>query len=135
MNSVMCEKSNARRGQQFMADVPEARVTTNKPPLSSTEVDYFGPFLVKQVRSHLKRYVCIFTCMSSRAIHLEVAVSLETDSFIQALRRFISRRGPPELIFSDNGTNFKGVHKELQACLAALIKKKVNDFLVPQGVD
>ena len=66
---------------------------------------------------------------------MEVAFSLETDSFIQAFRRFINRRGPPEHMYSDNGTNFKGGHKELQDGLAAVNKRSVNNFLVQRGIE
>ena len=81
-------------------------------------IDYFGPFLVKQGRSEVKRYGCIFTCLTSRAIHLEVAHTLETDSFLAALLRFMSRRGSPKVIRSDNGTNLTracGIHTELES--------------------
>lgn len=60
--------------------------------------------MIKEGRKELKRYGCLFTCLASRAVHIETANSLETDSFIQALRRFIARRGPIREIRSDNGT-------------------------------
>ena len=88
-----------------MADLPSGRLQVNKPPFSHVGVDYFGPFLVAQGRSKAKRYGCIFTCLTVRAVHLDISHNLTTDSFINALRRFIARRGPPEQFYSDNGTN------------------------------
>ncbi len=79
-----------------MADLPSDRVTANDPPFTSVGVDYFGPAQVKQGRSHVKRYGCIFTCMDTRAVHIEMAHSLNTDS----IRRFISLRGRPRNIRS-----------------------------------
>ena len=55
-----------------------------------------------------KRYGCIFTCLRYTAVHIEVANDLSTDSFINVVLRFVARRGPPTIIYSDNGTNFKG---------------------------
>jgi hypothetical protein len=57
-------------------------------------VDYFGPWLVKEGRREVKRYGVLFTCMASRAVHLEIAHSMDTSSFINAYRRFVGRRGP-----------------------------------------
>ena len=91
-----------------MADLPRQRVTADKPPFSSTGVDFFGTFLVKLGRSQVKRYGCIFTCLAVRTVHIEVAYSLDTDSFINAFQRFICRRGQPMEIISDNGTNLVG---------------------------
>jgi len=51
--------------------------------------------------------------MASRAVHLEIAQSLEASAFIQAFRRFSCRRTTPKFMFSDNGTNFKGAEREL----------------------
>ena len=59
---------------------------------SEVGIDYFGPLTVHQGCSHVKHYGCIFTCLQSRAVHLEIAHSLESDSFLGALQRFISRR-------------------------------------------
>ena len=60
-----------------------------------------------------KRYLCLFTCLASRAVHLEMAYSLDVDSFLNALNRMINRRGVPEEILSDNGPNFFAANKEL----------------------
>lgn len=75
------------------------------------------PFLVTSRRARgiksMKMYVCLFVCFTIKAIHLEVAFSLSTDSFLTALRRFIARRGRCSLLFSDCGTNFVGAHRKL----------------------
>ncbi|PIK33170.1 hypothetical protein BSL78_30017 [Apostichopus japonicus] len=134
-NCFRCKRRNSARGQQFMADLPKERVTPDLPPFTYTGVDYFGPFMVKVGRSMLKRYGCIFTCLASRAVHLEVSHSLDTDSFIHTLRRFINRRGHPQKILSDNGSNFKCAQKELKKNLDALKGDKVGRFLAQRGVD
>ncbi|GBP82294.1 hypothetical protein EVAR_86648_1 [Eumeta japonica] len=64
-------------------------------------------------RRHEKRYGALFTCLTTRAVHIELAESLSSDSMILALRRFIARRGTPRVMYSDNGTNFVGANKEL----------------------
>lgn len=68
-------------------------------------------------REREKRYGCLFTCLVTRAVHIEVAHSLDTDSFLSALYRSIALRGLPELIHSDNGRNFVGADEELRALL------------------
>ena len=90
-NCFVCKRLSASPNIQKMADLPKDRVTPEKPPFSHVGVDCFGPFLVKQGRSQVKRYGCIFTCLVLRAVHIEVIHSLETDSFINALQRFIAR--------------------------------------------
>ena len=78
---------------QKMADLPKERVTPGQPLFSHVGIDYFGPFMEKQGRSQVKRYGCIFTCLTIRAVHIEIGHSLETDSFINTLRQLIARRG------------------------------------------
>lgn len=83
----------------------------------------------------IKRYGCLFTCLTKRAIHLEVAHTLNTDSFINALQRFIARRGPPKQIRSDNGTNFVGSFKELKASITGWNQTKISDHLLQNNVE
>ena len=111
-----------------MADLQGCRVQTDKPPFYKVGVDYFSPFLVKQGRSRIKRYGCIFSCLTTRAVHIEVSSDLSTDSFINAMRRFIARRSQPDEIFSDNGTNFAGAKRILRESLQSLQQSKLNNF-------
>jgi hypothetical protein len=112
-----------------MADLPLERITPNEPPFTFVGVDFFGPFMVKVGRNLVKRYGCMFTCMTIRAVHIEVAHSLETDSFIDALQRFICRRGQCVEIRSDNGTNFVGGERELREAVLAWNKDKMHEFM------
>ena len=73
-----------------MSDLPEERVI-QATPFHYSDMDVFGPFYVKEGRKTLKCYGLIFTCLASRAVHLETLNTMETDSFISALRRFINR--------------------------------------------
>ena len=131
---VSCKKRNAKVGEQLMADLPECRSQIHKDPFSHVRVDYCGPFLVKQGRSMVKRYCCVFTCLTIRAIHIEVAHTLSTESFIEALRRFIARRGRPEQIYSDNGTNFIGAQRVLRELLESWNQGRIEEFLRQQHV-
>ena len=101
-----CQRKNAPTGEQIMAKLPQDRVTPHEPPFTYVGVDYFGPIEVKQRRSRVKHWVWLFTCLTVCAIHVEVAHSLNTDSMINALRRFINLRGCPKEIRSDCGSNF-----------------------------
>ena len=87
-----------------------------QPPFTYTSLDFFGPFFVKRSRSTTKSVWVHVCCFNSQAVHIEDVSSPETDTFIQALLRFISVRGCPKEIWSDNGTNFTGAQREL--CLS-----------------
>lgn len=76
----------------------------------------------------------IFTCLASRAVHLEVAVSLETDACVNALQRFISRRGQVTHLVSDNGTNFIGAERELREAVDALDYQRIGGVLAQAGI-
>lgn len=105
-----------KAGKQKMADLPQNHITPDLPPFTSTGIDYFGPIEVKRGRAHLKNvmYGVIFTCLVSHAVHLEVASSPDTDSCINAIRRFIARRALVKTIRTDQGTNFINAQNELQ---------------------
>ena len=111
---LKCRRWNTRPYEQMMAPPPSARVTPCCLPFSSVGVDYFGPIRVKSRRSQVKRYGCAITCLAIRAVDIEIAHDLTTGSFIQAFTRFVSRRGPPIEVYSDNGTNFKGAEVEIK---------------------
>ena len=109
---VTCRKLRGRTQDQKMSDLPPERLTPS-PPFTYTGMDVFGPFYIKEGRKELKRWGLIFTCLASRAIHLETLNAMTTDSFLNALRRFISRRGKVRQLRSDQGSNFVGAKNEL----------------------
>ena len=133
-----CFLCRVRRAQQqfpFMADLPLCRAAINQPPFSHCGVDCWGPVLIKQGRKRLKRWGVIFTCMTIRCVHLEAVESSETDTFINALRRFVNRRGSPLHMYSDNGKNFEGASAELQEFVKKLAANAVKDFASTKAIE
>lgn len=82
---VTCRRITGKVGEQKMVDLPDDCLMTDKPPFTNTGVDFFGPFDVKWGRGTVKRYGVLFTCLTLRAVHIEVADSLDTDSCINAI--------------------------------------------------
>ena len=129
-----CKRRQSPVAEPKMADLPKSRVTPSKSPFTFAGVDCFGPFNVKRGRSLVKRYGIIFTCLTTRAINIEVASTLDTDSFLNALRRFVARRGSPEEIRSDNGGNFVSGEKELRKCIEEWNQDKIHQELLVKNV-
>ncbi|XP_053400439.1 uncharacterized protein LOC128545940 [Mercenaria mercenaria] len=123
-----CRRWKAKAARQIMGPLPEFRLGKSMQAFSETAVDFAGPFLTKQGRGkvRLKRYLCVFTCMACRAVHLEIAYNLDTDSFMNTFYRFISRRGLPKLVVSDNGSNFIGAARELRELYDQLDKNVIS---------
>ena len=94
--------------------------TTLLPTGKLQGINYFGPWLIKDGRKEVKRYGVLFTCMVSRAVHVETANALTTDSFLNAYHRFVARRGPIRQLRSDQGTNFVGARSELEKALTEM---------------
>ena len=134
-NCYHCRKLHAKPEGQKMADLPESRLQIDSHPFAFTGLDYFGPMLIQQKRSQIKRYGCIFTCLTTRAVHLEVSVDLSTDSFINVLRRFLSRRGPVIHFYSDNGSNFAGAERVLRDSLKEWNQHQIEEFLLQRNTD
>ena len=134
---VTCKKLNPRTLQPKMADLPTQRIDIGTTPFQHTGVDYFGPITVKILRSRAKRWGCIFTCLSTRAVHLELSSKLDTDAFINTLERFTNRRGRPQKMYSDCGTNFKGAEKELKESLQELKNNQatIKDYAQRKGME
>lgn len=112
--------------------LPSERVE-NCVPFTYTGVDFAGPLLTKDLcgQNTLKMYICLFTCATTRAIHLELVESLSAESFIKAFRRFAARRGLPAQMLSDNAKTFKTMSKEVQKLLRC---PKLHNFLTLKGV-
>ena len=119
---VICCRYRGRLAKQRMSDLPMERCTPGKAAFTYVGCDCFGPFVVKRGRTYVKRYGCIFTCFNTRAVHIEKLDSLDSSSFINGLVRFMSRRGVPEVMYSDNGSNYVGGVKELKKAMIELQK-------------
>lgn len=138
---IRCFRFNPATVDYTMGNLPDFRITQAR-PFYNVGVDYCGPFYLKEKkyrnRSKIKVYVAVFVCLVIKAVHLEVVSDMTTDAFLGALRRFISRRGKPHSIHSDNGSNFKGANNELHEIYTILQshehQEKVTHFLCDQGI-
>ncbi|CAI6342683.1 unnamed protein product [Macrosiphum euphorbiae] len=135
---IQCFKTSPRFVSPFMAPLPRERVTIAR-PFARTGVDYCGPVMVRsglRKVTPLKCYVCVFICLVTRAIHLELVASLSADDFLSTLSRFMARRGQCRELFSDNGTNFVGADRILRMHIQDCQKTtKVHNFLSSRGID
>ncbi|KFD60962.1 hypothetical protein M514_26860 [Trichuris suis] len=131
-----CIKESTRTIQQLMSELPVERLAVGCPPFHHTSVDYFGPVQVTIGRNRpAKRYGVIFTCLTIRAVYLDVARSLSTEDFLLVLRRFISLYGKPESMYSDNGRNFVGAERDLRHDLQVLSNDPaVEKFSTREGI-
>ena len=107
---AVCRRQKSKSFSQIMAPLPTSRLNPSLRAFTRLAVDFAGPFVTVQGRGKRreKRYLCLFTCLATRTLHLEISNGLDTDSFLNAFYRMASCRGLPEDIYSDNGTNFKG---------------------------
>lgn len=131
-----CKRRKNKVASQIMAPLPSSRTRKTCRAFDQAAVDYAGPIKTVQGRGkkRQKRWLCLFTCMTTRAVHLEVAFGLDTDSFLNALSRFTSRRGTPSAITSDNGTNFVGAVNELKELEKQLDKEKILRTTAHEGI-
>lgn len=131
---ALCQRLYGKPMQQKMADLPPERCETEQIVFQHVGIDVFGPFLTKRGRVQVKRYGCVFTCLTTRAIHIEMLHSLESDTFINAFVRFTARRGWCKTVLSDNGTNFVGAKAELQEAYKSVNKDKLGEYALKHGV-
>lgn len=101
-----CQKWRAQPANPKMADLSLARLRLHQPAFFSTGIDCFGPMQVKVGRRNERRWGLLFKCLMTRAIHIEILSSINTDSFLMALRRFVSRRGKPAEILTSSVCTF-----------------------------
>jgi hypothetical protein len=136
---VTCRKLRGKMLTQHMANLPKDRIEPS-PPFTSIGVDVFGPWIIRTRKlrggaAESKRWGLVFTCMSSRAIHIEVLQSMDTSSFINALRRFFAIHGPAALIGCDCGTNFVGAKTELGEALKEMDQASIERYVRDQGCE
>lgn len=124
-----------------MGQLPKERVTPDA-VFNNVGLDYAGPVYLKQgsIRKPVivKAYVCIFVSLSTKAVHIEAVSDLTSEAFLACLRRFISRRGKPTLLWSDHGTNFVGAKRIIKELYEFLKESQTNqaiaDFCSTQGI-
>ncbi|XP_033243277.1 uncharacterized protein LOC117186505 [Drosophila miranda] len=131
----VCKLHRARAAPPIMGPLPKDRLEANGWPLKNTGLDYFGPLLVKVSRHTEKRWVALFTCLTTRAIHLELAHDLSTDSCIIAIRNFVCRRGPVHRLRTDNGKNFIGADREARRFGDVFESERIQSELSGRGIE
>ena len=131
---AFCRLRRAQPLQPKMSDLPRSRFDTIR-PFRCVGLDLFGPMQVKRFRKTEKRWALLITCLSTRALHLELVGSLDTDSFLMGLRRFFGRRGKPSVIYSDNGTNFVAGEKELRNLVQEWNQSRILDALSQDHIE
>ena len=104
------------------------------PVFSKVGLDFFGPLKVKHLRIQEKRYGCLLTCLVTRTVHLEVAFSLSTDSFIMCFKQFIARRCKPTVVDFDNGKSFVGANRKLRECINEWAQDTFGGVLSQEGI-
>ncbi|XP_055622150.1 uncharacterized protein LOC129765752 [Toxorhynchites rutilus septentrionalis] len=135
-----CYRTNPQPIEQTVGQLPYNRVTANE-VFACTGVDYCGPLYLKPSHRRAasqKVYVCVFVCFSTKAVHLELAGDLSTNTFLMALDRFMYRRNKPYHIYSDNGTNFIGAKNVLHELYSRLQtgpeNDKISKYLAQDGI-
>jgi hypothetical protein len=133
---VVCRRNRAQPGEQMMADLIESRLDYGALPFTRTAVDLFGPLEIGTYRNRTaKRWGIIYTCLVTRAVFLELVPSLSSTDFLLSFRKFVSIYRYPEIMHSDNGTNFVGAERELREAAEALYaSEEVPKFLHANNV-
>nr|CAH7729802.1 unnamed protein product [Callosobruchus chinensis] len=128
---VTCFRVKPNDSRYIMGDLPKERVTPCRPFLNAG-IDFCGPFSIKDKKTRkynvTKGYVCLFVCMATKALHLELATELTSEAFLACLHRFFARRGKSLHLYTDNGSNFIAANKELRNFLKHN-SNKFNDSL------
>lgn len=133
---LVCTRLRGKTLQPIMGNLPAERSSPSF-AFYSCGVDMAGPFMISSKKGKGNRiskcYLCLFVCLATKAVHLELVSDLSTEAFILSLRRFVSRRGKPSIIFSDNGSNFKGANNELNKLLRSS-RQSIANFANDEGI-
>ncbi|XP_041972200.1 uncharacterized protein LOC121728148 [Aricia agestis] len=133
---VTCRRMRGQTLTPIMGNLPRERLQPGYPFLYCG-VDYAGPVLILNRKGRgaksIKSYICLFVCFVTRAVHLELVSDLSSDAYLLSLKRFISRRGKPAEIFSDNGKNFVGLMNDFSKFLSS-ISGEIKDYALSQNI-
>lgn len=133
LQSSYCQRRRAKPVPPMMPSLPYDRLQI-APALSKVGGDFFGLPNVKNLKIPEKTYGCLFTCLVTWVVQLEVAFFLSTVSFIMCFKRFIARRGKPTIVYSDNGTSFVGANRELRECTNEWNQDTIGGVLSQEGI-
>lgn len=129
-NCVICKKLDKKLSEQIMGKLPVERLKPS-PAWSCTAIDLFGPFKIRDEvnkRTVGKTYGVIFNCLGSRAVHVDLAADYSTEKFLMVLRRFVSIRGYPSKLYSDNGPQLVAANEELKNVVKDWSQKEIAEF-------
>lgn len=133
---ITCRRFQGKTVTPIMGNLPEPRMHSDF-AFSNVGVDYAGPIMISNRKGRgsqlIKAYICIFVCLAVKAVHLELVTDLTKESYLASLNRFISRRGKPTHIYSDNGTNFVGASNVIAGFLAQN-QSSISDSAAEQGI-
>ncbi|XP_045033908.1 uncharacterized protein LOC123475368 [Daphnia magna] len=128
----ICKRHRATPCISLMAPLPRHRLIPFQRPFTHVGLDYFGPCNITIYRRKVKRYVLLITCLNTRAVHLEVAASLDLSSFLVAFASFSAQRGHPLVVYSDNGTQIVARDKAIQQGIERLNEKNIVGQIMKQ---
>lgn len=140
---MQCVRQAQTTANQIMAELPEIRLKP-APPFQHTGVDMAGPYYLRisdkmrqdtrnRKMPEMKGWIAVFVCLVTRAIHLEVVEGMSADDFLVSYTKFTGRRGNPEVMYSDHGTNFVGADGELKKARDSWMHDKVQRYVHAQG--
>ncbi|XP_053691641.1 uncharacterized protein LOC128740146 [Sabethes cyaneus] len=137
---VTCFRCSPKPTEQYMAPLPSVRVTPAR-VFSNSGLDYCGPFSIRPLYgrgANVEMYVAVFVCMVVKAIHLEIVSDLSSVACINAVKRFVARRGRLINLYCDNSTAFVGADRELKQLRRQYIDQfgteKWNNYCLEEGI-
>ncbi|GFS69327.1 integrase catalytic domain-containing protein [Nephila pilipes] len=118
---------------QIEAPLPSEWVVPSA-PFTITGIDFAGPVNIRCLKPRDTAYIALFTCATTRALHIELVSDLTTDKFLLALQQFVGRRGLPNTIYTDNATTFHAANKELILLWRTLSSAKTQQYYAQNGI-
>ncbi|XP_064463610.1 uncharacterized protein LOC135374602 [Ornithodoros turicata] len=130
---ITCSRNRVKAASAPTAPLPSDRITPNQ-PFEVVGVDFAGPVMVRSERGSSKSYIALFTCATTRAVHFELVSDLTARSFLMAFRRFVSRRGLPNTVYSDNALTFKKACRDIQKLQTAVRQSEIQDYFASHQI-